>query len=96
MGDTTTTGTESTLTIDVLRDAYRKLAEGGRSPVFLFSHAVPWDQAFHGDGVDKLAQQLFPGFDPSLNKAYLVSKRYEKDYEDWKAKQQWPTTLNTS
>lgn len=71
-----------TLTVMDLENAMRKLDEIGPPPIiFVFSWAVPYDQVFYGEAINKMATALGYKFNPEKQKVYLVSKRWEEELQ---------------
>ena len=70
------------LTLDKLKDAMKILDALPPAPFFIYSWFVPYDQIYHGEWIDQMARQMFPGFDCGKRKAYLVSKKWEKEISE--------------
>ena len=73
---------QETLTLDKFKEAMKLLDDLPPAPFFIYSWTVPYDQIYYGEWIDKMARQMFPGFDCGKQKAYLVSKRWEKEISE--------------
>lgn len=65
------------LTFEKMMEAVKLLEKVPRKPFIVFSWAVPYDQAYCSQAVDKIIKMQYPWFNPKHDKGYMISKRYE-------------------
>ena len=91
-GNTSTYYDTEPLTLETLKEAMQLIEDQPPAPLIFYSWVVPHDQAYHGDLIDKIAEQQYLGFNKDKQQAIMVSPRWQAEIE---AYQQQPTTCPT-
>jgi len=71
------------LTLETLKEMRVLIEDQPPAPLIFYSWVVPHDQAYYGDLIDKIAAQQYPGFDPSRQKAIMLSPQWQGEIEDY-------------
>ena len=79
-----------TLTLEKLHETIKLLRDAPPQLFIAYSWIVPYDKVYQGDMIDKIIKLMHPGFNPKVQKGFLVSERWRRDIKEtenglWKA-----------